>query len=108
MNADENKQLMSDDRQDGGVVPMCYHAFQQVGAGAVVEDDLFEGHDQPAGISRLAGLAEAEQPGRMPVNWTLMSSSDSPTAPPTWQRTGEVRRFDCTIHMYAVYARSPG
>jgi len=37
-----------------------------VGAGAVIEDDLFEGYDQAAGVARLADLAQLVEP-RQPV-----------------------------------------
>ena len=37
-------------------------ALEQIRAGAVVQDDLFQGYDQPAGIARLADLAQATQP----------------------------------------------
>ena len=36
--------------------------FSKCSAGAVVEHDLFQGDDQPAGVARLADLPQALQP----------------------------------------------
>ena len=50
---------------DGGAVASgvarTNDALQEVGAGAVIEDDLFEGYDQAAGVSSIMVLIRCKE-----------------------------------------------